>query len=207
MIISDKTLRIQFGIIEKIISAKYRYYELSHKNLHINILSLPSVIKLFSKNIIMIQQISKRHQALKPLSEEHNEVLLLSYRIGAGLRQNVDGKRIKKYVDWFKTEYLDPHFALENKYIFPILGERNVRMKRALANHRRLNRLFDETSNLNIVLNKIEEELGSFIRFEERILYNEIQKVATREELLMIENVHHEIDFVEGVWEDKFWEI
>ena len=154
---------------------------------------------------MMTEQIAKRHQALKPLSEEHNEVLLLSSRIGVGLRQNIDRKRIKRYVDWFKTEYLDPHFELENKYIFPILGDRNVRMKRALANHRRLNRLFDEDSNLNIVLNKIEEELGSFIRFEERILYNEIQKVATKEELLMIESVHNEIDFAEEVWEDKFW--
>lgn len=154
----------------------------------------------------MKDQIEKRHPALKPLSEEHNEVLLLSSRIGWGLRKDVDRKRIKKYVDWFKIEYLDPHFELENKYIFPILGNRNVRMKRALANHRRLNRLFEETSNLNMVLNKIEEELGSFIRFEERILYNEIQKVATKDELEMIEKMHHEIEFPEDRWEDRFWD-
>lgn len=193
--------------MDKDISVSASTYELSHKNLQTNFLPLSSLTKPFFKNHIMIGQIAKRHQALKPLSEEHNEVLLLSSRIGAGLRQNVDGKRIKKYVDWFKTEYLDPHFELENKYIFPILGDRNVRMKRALANHRRLNRLFDESSNLNIVLNKIEEELGSFIRFEERILYNEIQKVATKDELLMIENVHHEMDFIEDTWEDRFWKI
>ena len=155
---------------------------------------------------MMTEQIVNRHQALKSLSEEHKEVLLLSSRIRTGLSENIDRKRIKKYVDWFKKEYLDPHFELENKYIFPILGNGNARMKRALANHRRLNRLFDENSNLDIVLNKIEEELGSFIRFEERVLYNEIQKVATKEELLMIENVNHEIDFLEEVWEDRFWD-
>lgn len=154
---------------------------------------------------MITNELVNRHHALKPLSEEHNEVLLLSSRIRLGLLHNVDNKRIKKYVDWFKIEYLDPHFELENKYIFPILGNRNVRMKRALANHRRLNRLFDEQSNLSIVLNKIEEELGSFIRFEERILYNEIQKVATKDELRMIEQIHQEHPFSEERWEDRFW--
>src|SRR5690554_3348457 len=111
----------------------------------------------------------KRHRILKPLSQEHNEVLILCSRIGKGLQMDVPTKRIKNYADWLKTDYLDPHFELERKYVFPILGNHNVRVKRALANHRRLNRLFDETTNLNIVLNKIEEEIGSYIRFEERI--------------------------------------
>lgn len=183
-----------------------RDYDLSHKKLPDIFLPLSSLTVQDFKNPTMKEQIENRHRALKPLSEEHNEVLLLSSRIGLGLRQDVDRKRIKKYVDWFKTEYLDPHFELENKYIFPILGSGNVRMKRALANHRRLNRLFEETSNLNIVLNKIEEELGSFIRFEERILYNEIQKVATKDELKMIQKLHHEIEFPEDRWEDRFWD-
>lgn len=120
---------------------------------------------------------------------------------------DVPTRRIKDYADWLKKDYLDPHFDLERKYVFPILGNQNFRVKRALANHRRLNRLFEETTNLNIVLNKIEEELGSYIRFEERILYNEIQQVASVEELLIIENIHREIDFSEEVWEDQFWVI
>lgn len=147
----------------------------------------------------------KRHIALKPLSEEHQEVISLCSKIGEGLQKEVETKRIKKYADWFKTDYLDPHFELERKYVFPILGNHNFRIKRALANHRRLNRLFEEKSNLNIVLNKIEEEIGSYIRFEERILYNEIQKVATASELKLIEEMHEEIAFSEDAWEDRFW--
>lgn len=146
-----------------------------------------------------------RHRALKPLSHEHEEVLLLCSKIGEGLQSEVEIKRIKKYADWLKVEYLDPHFELERKYVFPILGNHNFRIRRALANHRRLNRLFEEKSNLQIVLNKIEEEIGSYIRFEERILYNEIQKVASADELKFIEKVHHEISFSEDAWDDRFW--
>lgn len=148
----------------------------------------------------------KRHHALKPFSNEHNKVLILCSRIEKGLQMAVPPKRIKRYADWLKKDYLDPHFEWERKYVFPILGIRNFRVKRALANHRRLNRLFEETTHLEITLNKIEEELGSYIRFEERILYNEIQKVASSRELQAIEENHRETNFSEEAWEDRFWD-
>src|SRR5690606_23348166 len=103
----------------------------------------------------------KQHLALTPLIEEHNEVILLCERIRFGLKNEIEFQRMKNYVDWFKEKYLDPHFEIEKEYIFPILGINNVRVKRALANHRRLNRLFAETTDLNKILNKIEEELST----------------------------------------------
>src|SRR5680860_1616847 len=113
----------------------------------------------------------KRHEALEPLSIEHHYGLLLCSKIREGLSNNIETKRIKHYTDWFKRNYLEPHFEVEEKYIFPILGSHNVRVKKALANHRRLKRLFDETSEVDKSLNRKEEELGRYIRFEERILY------------------------------------
>ncbi|WGF93133.1 hemerythrin domain-containing protein [Aequorivita marisscotiae] len=142
---------------------------------------------------------------LTPIIEEHDEVILLCERIRLGLRNKVDAKRIKKYIDWFKANYLDAHFDMEQKNIFPILGENNVRVKRALANHRRLNRLFAETAELNKILHKIEEELSSYINFEERILYKEIQLVATEQQLEVIENGEQQIVFSDETWKDRFW--
>ena len=75
-----------------------------------------------------------------------------------------------------------------------------------MANHRRLNRLFEETTELNTVFNKIEEELSSYISFEERILYNEIRTIASPEQLVIIEESHHQLEFRDDDWEDKFWE-
>lgn len=146
-----------------------------------------------------------RIEALKPFSKEHDDALLMCSNMRTGLRNKVEMKRIKRYGDWFKEDYLDSHFEMEKRYIFPVLGNNNVRIKRACANHRRLNRLFVKNSNLNIVLNKIEEELGSYIRFEERILYNEIQKVASVDKLREIERMHHESEFSKSVWQDAFW--
>jgi len=143
---------------------------------------------------------------LTPLIEEHNEVILFCERIRFGLKNNIESERIKKYADWFKEKYLDPHFEIEQEFIFPILGNNNVRVKRALANHRRLNRLFTETSDLNKVLHKIEEELSTYIGFEERVLYNELREIASPQQWEEIEKRHNKLEFTEEMWKDRFWD-
>lgn len=150
---------------------------------------------------------TKRHPSLKEFSHEHTAVLDLCTRIRFGLANGISEERIKNYSDWFKKNNLDPHFEMEKGNIFPILGYNNVRVKRALANHRRLSRLFEATTDLHIVLNKIEEELGTYIRFEEGILYNEIQKVASPIQLLAIERSHQKLCCCDEPWNDTFWEI
>lgn len=147
----------------------------------------------------------KRHEALKPLSREHHHGLLLCWKIRQGVKLNIDILRIKAYTDWFKSHYLDPHFEAEENFLFPILGKENDLVKRALAEHRRLKRLFSQESDLAVAMNSIEEELDSHIRFEERVLFNEIQEVATAEQLEDIEKHHNGIQFSDDDWQDHFW--
>ena len=132
----------------------------------------------------------KRHKALQPLSRDHHG-LLLSWKIRAGFSKNIEPNRIKKYADWFFMAHLIPHFEMEEKYVFTILGTSNEFVKRALADHRRLIRLFENDGVDALVLSKIEEELDKHIRFEERILFPEIQKVATDDELSYIAGIFY----------------
>ena len=148
----------------------------------------------------------KRHEALKSLSREHHHGLLLCWKIRQGIRKKVELSRIKAYTDWFKTHYLYPHFKAEEQYIFPVLGDENELVKRALKEHRRLKRLFAQNTDVAIALNSIEEELDKHIRFEERVLFNEIQEVASAEQLLEIEKHHNGIQFSDDDWPDHFWE-
>lgn len=146
----------------------------------------------------------KRHIALQPLSREHHHGLLLSWKIRSGFSKNIEPKRIKLYADWFFENHLIPHFEMEEKHVFSILNGDNNFIKRALADHRRLKRLFAETGNESQVLSKIEEELDAHIRFEERVLFPEIQKVATEEQLTLIEGIHQDHAFVDKL-DDEFW--
>ncbi|HAB28082.1 MAG: cation-binding protein [Xanthomarina sp.] len=146
----------------------------------------------------------KRHKALQPLSREHHHGLLLSWKIRNGFNKNIDPKRMKIYADWFFETHLTPHFEMEENYIFSILESDNELIKRALAEHRRLRRLFSETEANPKTLSKIEEELEQHIRFEERVLFPEIQKVASEEQLLHIEKIHQPESFKDNL-EDEFW--
>ncbi|UPS91594.1 hemerythrin domain-containing protein [Bizionia sp. M204] len=146
----------------------------------------------------------KRHKALQPLSREHHHGLLLSWKIRSGFSKNVSVERMKTYADWFFENHLIPHFELEEAEIFSILDSQNELVKKALADHRRLKRLFAEDSSLDKSLSKIEEELEQHIRFEERILFPEIQKVATEEQLQHIAKIHQPESFEDNIT-DEFW--
>ena len=97
-----------------------------------------------------------------------------------------------------------PHFKIEEEYLFPVLGEEHELVKKALADHRRLQRLFEEDKDVARSLSLIEEELEQHVRFEERELFNEIQKHAIEEQLAVISVKHKDEKFKENT-ADEFW--
>ncbi|MDY0090732.1 MAG: hemerythrin domain-containing protein [Flavobacteriaceae bacterium] len=146
----------------------------------------------------------KRHKSLQPLSREHHFGLLLCWKIRTGLKRNIEPLRIKKYTDWFWKTHLIFHFEAEEKYIFSILPHGDTMVKRAITEHRKLRRLFENENEVEKSLHAIEEELEKHIRFEERILFNEVQKIATEEQLKLIDE-HHKHEFSDD-WDDAFWQ-
>ncbi|MBW7867042.1 MAG: hemerythrin domain-containing protein [Brumimicrobium sp.] len=147
----------------------------------------------------------KRHESLKSFSREHHHSLLLGWKIRRGFSNGVSIERIKKYTDWFFVRFIEPHFKGEEKYMFPILGEDHELIKKAMSEHRRLTRLFNDTKDIEKSLHHIEEELERHVRFEERELFMIIQEHATEEQLAKIDEFHKELMFEENT-EDEFWE-
>ena len=146
----------------------------------------------------------KRAASLIPLSKDHHQALLLSWKIKTGFAKGVSASRIKTYTDWFYKTHLLPHFEIEEKHIFPILGNENPLIQQALAEHKSLLLLFNDTLAIETSLQQIQVELEKHIRFEERILFNEIQKTATNEELEIIEKSHSDDTFIDNT-NDVFW--
>src|SRR5690606_36610297 len=96
------------------------------------------------------------------------------------------------------------HYGLEEKYMFPVLEADHPLVKKALSEHRRLTRLFNQEEDITKALGLIEEELEQHILFEERVLFQEIQKVANAEQLEQIDKSHDHEKFQDNV-EDLFW--
>lgn len=97
-----------------------------------------------------------------------------------------------------------PHFEFEEQYIFPILSEDAQLINRALLEHRELHQLFNTTENLTDTLTTLEEKLEQHIRFEERILFNKIQEIASPSQLAAVEAAHNAEVFEENR-SDEFW--
>ncbi len=147
----------------------------------------------------------KRHKNLQPLSRDHHHSLLLCWKIRTGFSKGIEPERIKRYSDWFFEHHIRPHFEIEEKDVFPILGSHNEMVKKAISEHRRLARLFRDSVDVSKSLSLIEEELERHIRFEERVLFNEIQKVATEQQLKTISKLHTDEKFSDNA-NDPYWQ-
>ncbi len=152
----------------------------------------------------MNDQNFRQQDALRELKEEHGHVLELCSRIREGLKRKVETRRIRNYAEWFKVNYLEPHFEIEEGILLPLLGT-NARVKRALANHRRIKKLLSCGCEDIKVLNLLEEELATHVRFEERVLFNEVKAVAGEDKLQEVEMRHRSIPFEDKAWKDRFW--
>jgi len=148
---------------------------------------------------------AKRHSSIQNYSREHHFALLLCWKIKQGLAKGITPERIKKYSDWFYQHHLRPHFDAEEKYMYPVLGDNNAMVQQALADHRALVELFTGTTNAGDSLPFIQDMLEKHIRFEERILFNEIQQVATAVQMQQMEEMHQSDSFEDNT-EDVFWD-
>ncbi len=146
----------------------------------------------------------KRSAALRPLSIDHHQGLLLCWKIRTGIKKRIDPERISSYVGWFYKNHLLPHFEIEELHVFPVLGMDHELVKRAMGEHRIMRTLLPPIST-NEKLAQAAEVLESHIRFEERRLFEQIQLVATLKELEQIQAVHQGLAFYENDT-DRFWE-
>jgi hypothetical protein len=146
----------------------------------------------------------KRHHALKEYSKDHHQALLLCWKIQVGFSKGISTDRIKTYTNWFYENHILAHFKKEEKYMFPVLGKENELVIQALEEHKILLEFFTDTIQIEYSLKQIQILLKNHIRFEERILFNEIQSAAIPEELEIIEKFHSNEKFKDNL-NDVFW--
>lgn len=146
----------------------------------------------------------KRHEALQPLSREHHHGLLLSWKLKTGIKKNVAPERMANYAAWFYENYLVPHFEAEEKFVFPVLGDAHPLIAQALEEHRQIRKLFVSQNTLTANLSTVADLVEKHIRFEERVVFNEIEKIASAQQLQMIHQHHSVSAFCDNL-QDVFW--
>lgn len=146
----------------------------------------------------------KRHPGLRALSREHHHALLLVWKIREGLRRNVTGERIEKYLHWFFSTHIIPHMEFEEKKVYPLAGNHPF-VTKAIDHHTQLRLLATARSVEANQLLALADLLEQHIRFEERTLFNLIQERVPGSTLDQLHDSAATGSFLENE-EDMFWQ-
>jgi hemerythrin-like domain-containing protein len=147
----------------------------------------------------------KRHKAIQNLSREHHDSLVFVLRLQKGIAKKANIKEMSSYIDWFWTSHLSIHFKLEETHLFPKYGLENTLIKRALDEHKHIQKLIQHQPQSYDNITQLYKTLKSHIRFEERELFMRIQQELSEEDLAEFGNIHtKQLDC--GLWVNRFWE-
>lgn len=151
----------------------------------------------------------RRHPSIVPFSRDHHFGLLLCWKIKQGIKNQVDAERISDYVIYFFEKALVPHFRLEEEQLFPLFPEGHAGCQQALREHTQLEFLVNELrrdKTGNVILQAFADLLEKHIRFEERILFNQLQTEIYDPQVTDDRSNHlTREDDPDLHWEDHFW--
>ena len=123
----------------------------------------------------------KRHPHLQPLSDDHHAALVLARRVrraGSGAGNPAELAEIWEGARASFARELEPHFRVEEKWLFPPLeaaGE-SALVARAVRDHHQLRELIGSASGPEQVV-AFGDLLHRHVRFEERELFPRAESV------------------------------
>jgi iron-sulfur cluster repair protein YtfE (RIC family) len=150
----------------------------------------------------------KRHEAIVSLSRDHHTALLFCWKLRQGISKEIEPARMQAYVAYFWETHLQPHFLEEEQLIFPACDPELA--GKALQDHHSIRDQVKHVSTSGKVdpveLAKLADTVDEHVRFEERTLFPNMQKVLAEDLLLGIGKqlaATHQIhtdDFADPFW-------
>lgn len=149
----------------------------------------------------------KRSKQLAPLSREHHDGLLFSWKIKQGIENRAALEKMREFTLWFWKNHIKPHFFQEEKILMPYLP----------TGHPLANRLKEEHDHIRELVIELDEEadkrhlqilcdlLDQHIRFEERELFKFLEELLTPEQLDKIYTELEAHPLGKEEWTDEFW--
>jgi hemerythrin superfamily protein len=157
----------------------------------------------------MEQKPLKRSKHILQLSKDHHFTLLFSWKIRQGLKQGVEGERIRKYVKHFWDHDMQPHFREEEEILFAPVKDDKVR--KAIEDHEQIKMQVDKilespgeaTSEL---LGLLADTVDAHVRYEERELFPYLENKLSEKELERIGVELSNKPVLQDEYADEFWQ-
>ena len=121
---------------------------------------------------------------------------------------NISFDRIKKYMQYFWLQCMQPHFLEEENFLFNSVEDEKV--KKALSDHRQIEVLISdamvaEETNVSEQLSKLANLVEAHVRYEERELFPHLEKELGATQLKHIGEQLNQTSLSEDDFEDAFW--
>ena len=154
----------------------------------------------------------KRSKQLAPLSREHHDGLLFSWKLKQGLVNGTSIETLVKYSLWYWTTHIRSHFSNEERALIKFLPADDLLVQQMLKEHTRIRDLIlslEKEADANSI-QILADVIHNNIRFEERKLFEYAEKALTPEQL---DEIHQELpdslycdtDIIANEWKDEFW--
>jgi hemerythrin-like domain-containing protein len=151
----------------------------------------------------------KRSKELITLSREHHDGLLLCWKINSGLDKGIAAERIVSYVLNVYENNLDTHFTEEEQHVFTLLPAYNIYRLEAENEHKILRGMIKTLASTEDgkeqLLRDFALALQKHIRYEERVLFNLIEKEAGNTALHALGGHLSRLANSNTQWHDQFW--
>lgn len=149
----------------------------------------------------------KRSKQLAPLSREHHDGLLFSWKIRQGLENGTSFAKLREYTIWFWQHHIRPHFFQEEKILIPYMPAGHPLAAQLKSEHAHIRELIlhldKEADKQTFTI--LSDLLDKHIRFEERQLFTFLEEILTAEQLDVIQQQLEEHPVSCEEWKDEFW--
>jgi hemerythrin-like domain-containing protein len=148
----------------------------------------------------------KRSKELVPLSKEHHEGLLFSWKIKQGLRNGTPHGLIADFIQWFWEACLQEHFRKEEQVVAPHLPKEDVLVLQMLEEHEQIEALVHLCTMVRdeAIFLQLADGLHNHIRFEERDMFPHAEKAISP---VAMQGIYQELlkEHPHRKWENEFW--
>ena len=149
----------------------------------------------------------KRSKKLAPLSREHHDTLLFTWKIRQGIKFGAGSEAIAAYCFWYWQNHLKDHFKIEEQSLCKILPADHPMMMKMMDDHQAIEIKIKQLAEYPCSngLERLAQIISYHVRFEERELFNHIEEVASDEQMdeLYISLTEQPKECLP--WKNEFW--
>lgn len=149
----------------------------------------------------------KRSPQLTPLSREHHDGLLFSWKLKQGLANGTSLQLLQQYCHWYWKTHTKKHFQNEEEVLLKYIPSEHDLAKQLKDEHMNIRELILSIDRKpdTITIGMLADFVSRHIRFEERIFFKYLEDNLSSADLDEIHSQLNKEPLQSPEWTEVFW--